>query len=72
MDEPTFEEFINKKIEEEPHLAEQNRALLDMYEKDLIKVVYDSSIRDFNIQASVAGKQWYYTSLAGAFVPAEA
>lgn len=72
MKEPTFEEFINQKIEEEPHLAEQNRALLDMHNKGLIEVSYDSSIGDFNIEASAMGKTWFYSNIAGSFVPAEA
>jgi hypothetical protein len=72
MAEPTFEEFINQKIEEEPHLAEQNRALLDMHRKGLIKVTYNSSIDDFDIEASAMGKTWFYSNIAGSFVPAEA
>lgn len=72
MNEPTFEEFINQKIEEEPHLAEQNRALLDMHRKGLIKVTYNSSIDDFDIEASAMGKTWFYSNIAGSFVPAEA
>ena len=72
MNEPTFEEFINRKIEEEPYLAEQNRALLDMYKKGLIEVTYNSDIDDFDIQASAMGKTWFYSNIAGSFVPAEA
>jgi len=72
MSDPTFEEFINRKIEEEPHLAEQNLALLDMHRKGLIEVTYNSSIDDFDIQASAMGKTWFYSSIAGSFVPAEA
>lgn len=72
MDEPTFEEFINQKIKEEPYLAEQNRALLDMYKKGLIQVRYNSDIDDFDIQASAMGKIWFYSNVAGAFSPAEA
>ena len=72
MAEPTFEEFINQKIEEEPHLAEQNRALLDMQRKGLIKVTYNSSIDDFDIEASAMEKTWFYSNIAGSFVPAEA
>ena len=72
MSEPTFREFINRKIEEEPYLAEQNRALLDMYKKGLIEVTYSSDIDDFDIQASAKGKTWFYSSIAESFVAAEA
>jgi len=72
MSDPTFEEFINRKIEEEPHLAEQNLALLDMHRKGLIEVTYNSSIDDFDIQASAMGKTWFYSSVAKSFVAAEA
>ena len=72
MNEPTFEEFINRKIEEEPYLAEQNRALLDMYKKGLIEVTYNSDIDDFDIQASAMGETWFYSSIAESFVAAEA
>ena len=71
-EEPTFEEFINEKIKEDPDLAEQNLALLSMYQKGLIQVSYNHKICDFDIKASAMGKQWYYTNLAGVFVPAEA
>ena len=72
MSDPTFEDFINRKIEEEPHLAEQNMALLEMHKKGLIEVAYDSSADDFNIRASAMGKTWFYSIAAGAFTPAEA
>lgn len=70
--EPTFEEFINQKIEEEPHLARENLALLEMYKKGFIQVTYNSDIDDFDIRASAMGKTWYYSNIAGSFVPAEA
>lgn len=72
MSDPTFEEFIKRKIEEEPYLAEQNMALLEMHKKGLIEVRYNKSIDDFDIQATVAGKTFFYSNLAGAFTPAEA
>ena len=72
MSEPTFREFINRKIEEEPHLVEQNLALLEMHEKGLTEVRYNKSIDDFDIQASAMGKTWFYSNIAGSFSPAEA
>lgn len=72
MNEDNFEEFILKKIEKEPHLAEQNRALLGMYKKGLIQVSYNEEIQDYDIQISTMGKDWYYCSIAESFTPAEA
>lgn len=72
MSNPTFEDFINRKIEEEPYLAEQNKALLDLHKRGLIEVSYNSNIDDFDIRASVLGRTLFYCNVAGAFIPAEA
>lgn len=72
MSEDNFEEFILQKVKEEPDLAEQNMSLLDMYKKGFLEVTYNESTKDYDIQISTMGKEWYYCGIAEAFVPAEA
>lgn len=72
MSENNFEEFILQKVKEEPELAEQNMALLDLYKQGLLDVTWSDEINDYNIEVSVMGKDWYYSHLAQAFTPAEA
>lgn len=72
MSNPTFEDFINRKIREEPEIAEQNLALLDMYNKGFIEVSYDGDTDDFYIRATTMGKEFIYCNIAKGFVPGEA
>lgn len=72
MSENNFEEFILKKVREEPEFANQNMALLDMHKKGLIEVSWNESLGDYDIRATILGQEFYYSSLAEAFVPAEA
>jgi len=72
MNKDNFEEFILKKAREEPEFANQNMALLNMYKKGLVEVSWNESLGDYDIRATVLGQEFYYSSLAEAFVPAEA